>query len=172
MWANGELVENFEYNLKDTPCEIVWRGKSCYYPNNIQKLFPKDKLLVEMGIESYLGVPLHDNEKKSGGLLVVMHNKNDLYPNVYPVKLFEYMAAGIPVVAADYPRWRRIVDDAQCGLLVDPADPKQIGQAIQYLLEHPQEAQSMGRRGQAAARQHYCWSSQAQNLLNIYSELT
>ena len=75
MWANGELAENFEYNLKDTPCEIVWRGKSCYYPKNIQKLFPKDKLLVEMGIESYLGVPLHDNEKKSGGLLVVMNDK-------------------------------------------------------------------------------------------------
>ena len=74
LWANGEYAENFEYFLKDTPCENVVNYGLCYYPNNVQKLFPKDRLLVEMGVESYLGVPLYDNEKKCRGHLVVMHD--------------------------------------------------------------------------------------------------
>jgi len=75
LWVDGELAENIEYDLRDSPCENVWGGKLCYYPKNIQKLFPKDQQLPEMGIESYLGVPLHDSDKKCGGLLVVMHDK-------------------------------------------------------------------------------------------------
>ena len=74
VWANGALAENFEYGLKDTPCENVVSNKACYYPNDVQNLFPKDLLLVEMGVESYLGVPLYDNEKKGRGLLVVLHD--------------------------------------------------------------------------------------------------
>ena len=74
VWANGELAENFEYGLKDTPCRIVANGKNCHYPNNVQKLFPDDQLLIDMGVESYLGVPMFDKEKNIIGLLVVMHD--------------------------------------------------------------------------------------------------
>lgn len=78
VWANEELAENFEYPLKDTPCENVLEDKACYYPDKVQELFPKDQLLVEMGVESYLGVPLHDTEKKCRGLLVVMDEERIL----------------------------------------------------------------------------------------------
>ncbi len=74
VWANGELVENFEYSLNDTPCENVLENKACYIPNKVQSFFPKDQLLVEMEVESYLGVPLHDSGKKCRGLLVVMND--------------------------------------------------------------------------------------------------
>lgn len=74
VWADGKPVKNFEYDLKDTPCENVVNDKVCYYSNGVQTLFPRDRLLAEMGVESYLGVPLHDIEKKCQGLLVVMHD--------------------------------------------------------------------------------------------------
>src|SRR6266404_1304198 len=57
-WMNGELVPNVEYDLEGTPCEEVVRGKLCHYPAGVSKKFPMDIALVEMGIESYLGVPL------------------------------------------------------------------------------------------------------------------
>lgn len=75
VWANGELAENFEYSLKGTPCENMLKNRTFYYPGNVQKLFPADMVLVEMNVESYLSVPLYDNEKKCRGLLVVMHDK-------------------------------------------------------------------------------------------------
>ncbi len=89
-----------------------------------------------------------------------------------PVKLFEYMLAGLPVVASDFPLWRQIVDGAQCGLLVDPLDPDAIAQACQWLLDHPKQAQEMGRRGRAAVIDKYNWSFEAQRLVHFYRGLT
>lgn len=102
--------------------------------------------------------------------LVVLHPE----PNfllAYPVKLFEYMAAGLPVIASDFPMWRRIVTDANCGLLVDPFDVRAIAQAIEFLLTHPEEAQEMGRRGRVAVERTYNWAAEERKLFDIYARL-
>ncbi len=57
-WQNDKLIANVEYDLPGTPCEDVVRGNLCHYPFGVSKKFPLDTALVEMGIESYLGVPL------------------------------------------------------------------------------------------------------------------
>jgi len=88
-----------------------------------------------------------------------------------PMKLFEYMAAGIPVIASTFPAWREIVEEARCGLLVDPLKPQEIAEAMQYLLMHPNEAEEMGRRGMRAVQETYNWKTQARVLLDLYSEL-
>ncbi|MEK6656795.1 MAG: hybrid sensor histidine kinase/response regulator, partial [Nitrospirota bacterium] len=53
--AHGGIGENFEYDLADTPCQNVIQTSPCYYPSNVQQLFPKDKMLIDMGVESYIG---------------------------------------------------------------------------------------------------------------------
>ena len=88
-----------------------------------------------------------------------------------PIKLFEYMAAGIPVISADFPLWRQIVEGAGCGLCVDPLDPRHISLAIRYLLAHPQEAQAMGSRGRRAIKERFNWDCEKRKLLGLYSEL-
>jgi glycosyltransferase involved in cell wall biosynthesis len=89
-----------------------------------------------------------------------------------PIKLFEYMIAGLPVVASNLPRQGEIMRETQCGLLVEPGQPKALAEAIQWLLEHPEEAQAMGKRGRQAVLQTYNWDSQAQLLLHLYRRVT
>jgi glycosyltransferase involved in cell wall biosynthesis len=91
-------------------------------------------------------------------------NQTDSYPN----KLFEYMAAGIPVVASDFPMWREIVEEAGCGLLVDPLDVQQIADAIQWLLDRPQESAVMGRKGMQAIGSQFNWANEAVKLCELY----
>jgi glycosyltransferase involved in cell wall biosynthesis len=103
------------------------------------------------------------------GLLVLRPEPN--FCNAMPIKLFEYMAAGIPVIASDFPLWRQIIGHAGCGLLVDPKDPQAITRAMEYLLSHDAEAEDMGLRGRLAACELYNWNSQERVLLKFYSEL-
>ena len=86
-----------------------------------------------------------------------------------PNKIFEYMAAGIPFVASDFPHWRELGEGA--GLFVNPLDPQAIAQAIDWLLMHPEEAEAMGRRGRELVLKKYNWEAEAQKLLMLYERL-
>lgn len=102
--------------------------------------------------------------------LVTLHPSAAHY-GAWPVKLFEFMYAGIPVIASDFPLWREIIDQAGCGLLVDPLDPAAIAQAIEYLRTHPDEAEAMGRRGRHAVEARYNWEREEAKLQEIFGRL-
>jgi glycosyltransferase involved in cell wall biosynthesis len=93
------------------------------------------------------------------------------YLDALPVKMFEYMAAGIPVIASDFPLWREIVLGNQCGLCVDPMDPTAIAKAIDFLVIHPAEARQMGENGRRAVLERYNWSVEQAKLLTYYKNL-
>jgi glycosyltransferase involved in cell wall biosynthesis len=90
-----------------------------------------------------------------------------------PNKLFEAMAAGIPVVASDLPGMAGIVGETGCGLLCDPTDPAAIGAAIRAILDAPQsERVAYRERAIAAAHGPYSWETQVEILLAEYGRLT
>ena len=70
-WSVDHSHENIEYDLDGTPCEEVVRGNMCHYPRGVKERFPRDLVLVELGIESYLGVPLLDSAGATLGHLAV-----------------------------------------------------------------------------------------------------
>ena len=102
--------------------------------------------------------------------LVCLHPE-PRFMGAWPVKLFEYMAAGLPVVASNFPLWKEIVEGNRCGITVDPLDPKAIAQAIEYLLAHPEEARQMGENGRRAVVEQYNWEQEKGKLLKLYEKL-
>lgn len=102
--------------------------------------------------------------------LVLLHPMNN-YKVIRPNKLYEYMAAGLPVIASDFPHWREVVAPANCGLLVDPLDSSAIARAIEYLLTHPEEAAAMGERGRKAVSERYNWQSECNKFIAAYEQL-
>ena len=107
---------------------------------------------------------------KVRGGLVLLH-PTPKYLEAYPTKMFEYMSAGLPVIVSDFPVWRDIVVRAGCGLPVNPLDPRAIADAMQWLLDHPAEAEAMGRRGREAVEQRYNWATEAEQLIALYEKL-
>lgn len=108
--------------------------------------------------------------KESVAGLVTLHPIIN-YLDALPVKMFEYMAAGLPVIASNFPLWKQIVESNDCGLCVDPLDPKAIARAIDYLINHPEEAEEMGNNGQRAVREQYNWDIEEEKLVQFYNSL-
>jgi glycosyltransferase involved in cell wall biosynthesis len=104
------------------------------------------------------------------GLVLFHPEPNHL--EAMPQKIFEYMGAGLPVIASDFPLWKRIIGSSGCGIFVNPMKPAEIAGAIEYVLTHPDEAEEMGKRGQAAVMESFNWDSESTKLVNLYRELS
>ena len=102
-----------------------------------------------------------------GGLVTFLPLPNHV--DAQPNKMFEYMSAGIPVIASDFPLWREIIEGADCGLCVDPAVPAEIAAAIDRLVEEPELAQRMGENGRKAVLEKYNWPVEEKKLLDLYA---
>lgn len=102
--------------------------------------------------------------------LVLLHPEPN-YLTAEPVKLFEYMCAGIPVIAGDFPSCREIIETVGCGLLVNPLDPEEIASAMEYLHRNSEEAEAMGRRGLEAVQSEYNWRREETILFDLYRSL-
>lgn len=126
------------------------------------------KSITEYGLASRQEVK-HIFSKSVAGIVTFHPAPNHI--EAQPNKLFEYMSAGIPVVASNFPLWKDIVEGNQCGICVDPLDPKQIVAAIQRLVDNVDLAQQMGRNGRDAVERKYNWEAEQQKLVALYDHL-
>ncbi|MBE2234656.1 MAG: glycosyltransferase family 4 protein [Anaerolinea sp.] len=93
------------------------------------------------------------------------------YRAALPVKLFEYMACGLPVIISDFPANRAVVAGADCGILVEPSDVDAVAAAMTRLLDDPAEARRLGANGRRAFEERYNWQALERKLLALYAEL-
>jgi len=122
----------------------------------------------ELGFLGRDGVADILSNSKAG--IVTFHplpNHIDAQPN----KMFEYMSAGLPLITSNFPFWKEIVEGNHCGICVDPLEPKEIAEAIEYIVNNPVEANKMGKNGKKAVLQRYNWNVEEEKLFNIYEEL-
>jgi PAS domain S-box-containing protein len=75
FWARDHIGDNLEYDLAGTPCDAVARGGFCHIPAGVKDRFPRARPLVDLGIESYLGVPFLDGTGAVLGHLAVFDER-------------------------------------------------------------------------------------------------
>lgn len=93
------------------------------------------------------------------------------YINALPTKMFEYMREGLPVVVMDIPILREIIDKYECGLYINSLEPKDIAAAVNWLLNNPEKAIEMGKRGRRAVEIEYNWDTEAAKLIDAYRKI-
>jgi glycosyltransferase involved in cell wall biosynthesis len=93
------------------------------------------------------------------------------YLDSLPVKMFEYMACGLPVVASNFPEWVRLIRESDSGICVNPLDPGEISTAVNDLLSNPEKAGRMGENGHRLVIEKYNWENESAKLVQLYSEI-
>ena len=168
------MHENIIESLQYTKARYLLAGRS-FIPSYMEKL---RSLKMWQRVE-YLGVlpPERVSEvyrRADIGLVLLDYSPNVGYHKgtLGVLKMFEYMMAGIPVVATDFELWKEIIEGEQCGLCVNPHDVRAIADAINHLLDNPTLARQMGENGREAVRKKYNWASQEQVLFDLYDSLT
>lgn len=163
----AEIVDAIQYVTGDTTLALAGDLKHDSLGQALMNS-PGWQRTQALGFLDRAGVKLTLAQSRAG--LVTLHPIPN-YLDALPVKMFEYMAAGIPVITSDFPLWRNIVEQCHCGICVDPLNPKEIASAIEHIIMHPQAAEKMGRNGRRAVQEKYNWTIEKRSLLSLYAGL-
>jgi len=160
-----ELIQALEF----TDAQLILAGtfSPASFENEVKKLKGWSKV-------SYLGQIERDQIaevlKSSVAGIVTLHPTRS-YKESLPIKMFEYMSAGIPMVASNFEYWKEIIDSSECGVCADPLNPKDIAEKIQDLLSDPEKSNRLGSNGLKAFHEKYNWNAEEKKLFTLYEKL-
>lgn len=109
----------------------------------------------------YIGLALITPNRNTGWKTGTMGNN----------KIFEEMMAGLPIICTDFVLWKEFVQRWNCGLCVDPDKDEEIIEAINYLLDNPEEAKKMGENGRKAVEEEFNWCVEEKKLFALYDTI-
>ena len=122
----------------------------------------------------YIGRVSHEeveNYIKKSRMGVVAFLPYPRYAKNIPIKQFEYMGCGVPVIGGYLPSVKRFITAYNSGIIVDPNDARSIADAILKLLDDPKLCKTLGENGIRAVRESYNWGNMEHKLLDIYASL-
>jgi glycosyltransferase involved in cell wall biosynthesis len=107
----------------------------------------------------------------NSALGVVLFDKTPNHLHSLSTKMFEYMAAGLPIMVSDLPSNVKLLDTTAAGIYIDPDSVEQIAQNLERLLSDPQKLSQWGANGRKAVVSDYSWENEKDKYLGLYSEL-
>jgi len=124
------------------------------------------KYTTDVGFKPLSEVYSYASSSDIGVVIFLPHpNHNEALPN----KPFDYMASSIPFIFSNFKYWETIF--SECGLSVNPEDPKDIAEKIQSLLENKELRIKLGKRGRELVETKYNWENESKKLIDLYKEL-
>ena len=168
------LIEALPFIVKDfTNVKAQFVGR--YHPENYKVQLKKraEELDVSEYIELDGMLPWVENFKRTAKAHIgcVFYEDNPNNRVTLPNRLYEYMYCGVAVLGEDFPEVRRVVNDSECGLLVDSSSPKDIADKVLYLFNNPDEMIEMGHRGREAIMTKYNYETALESLQDFYSDI-
>jgi glycosyltransferase involved in cell wall biosynthesis len=169
-----QAVESLPIILKKVP-EVVMRFAGRYYPSGY-----KEALQAKAGKLGVAGrvifddmVPWAENFKRTASAFIgcVFYEDNINNKVTLPNRIYEYMYCGAAVLGEDFPEVRRVINDTGCGIVVNSSDPSAIAAAAVKMLQDPEAAAEMGRRGREAVLTSYNFDSVLPELQNFYKQI-
>jgi glycosyltransferase involved in cell wall biosynthesis len=148
----------------DVSLVVVGEGVEVERVRSLAAESPRLKYLGRLPHAAVAGVLAH--------ALVALSPKSDsshATSGVVPLKLFEAMACGVPVIVTDLPGQADIVRENDCGIVIPPRDPIAIGAAVRRISEDEERRREMGRNSRAAAVARYSWDAAAAKTERVLS---
>lgn len=109
---------------------------------------------------------------RSIGGLVPKNNRGDRDgTGLFPLKIFETLACGVPAVVTDFPGQADLVRENECGLVIPPEDPQALAEAVARLAADPHAARAMGLRGAAVVQGGHSWQARAEQTSALIGRL-
>ncbi|MFA7024255.1 MAG: glycosyltransferase [Candidatus Cloacimonadaceae bacterium] len=102
---------------------------------------------------------------------VVLFDRSPNHLHSLSTKMFEYMAAALPILVSDLPANRKLLDKAVAGLYIDSSDVSLIQDVLNKLLSEPEKLAQMGAEGKRLVTQELSWESEKARYLKLYEEL-
>lgn len=141
------------------------------FKNELSKLINKYKLNSHVAICGVIShEKVYDEFEKAHIGLSILHPDPNFIESI-PTKLYEYMSVGIPVIASNFPMWKKIIEKHQCGICVNPLNTKDIAEAIISIIDNPIKSMKMGTNGIAPVEDFYNWEKESLKLINIYDDI-
>lgn len=161
-----EVIQAMEYLNGQAELWLLGEWESEGFEKECRSLegFQYTKYLGFKEIEEVYGYM----KKSDLGIATLYPVKN--YLNSLPVKAFEYMACGLPIVMSNFPYWQELFKD--CALFADPKDPKDIAERINVLLEDINLRIRLGKAGRDLVEKKYSWEAESTKLLDLYKDLS
>jgi glycosyltransferase involved in cell wall biosynthesis len=146
LWLVGEFSEpGFQQEiLSSLPSNVKWFGHKKWI--DVLHLYGRAKVAV------------------------VLHHPTPNHRNAMPIKLFEYLGAGLPVIASDMPQFRELLQG--CGVQVNPMDVTQIRATIEEMLSDEDKMAEMSRLGRERIMTSFRWEDESRILIDFYTKLT
>lgn len=168
QWNHHVILKALE-SFSD--CKYVLCGSENAYLDSL-KAMPAWNQVVYLGKIPHAKV-IEAMEKCMIGISLLTPGRNTAWNTgtMGNTKIFEQMAAGLPVVCTNFDLWRAFIEQYHCGICVDPTDEEQVSSAIRQLLEHPEKAREMGQNGRKAVETEFNWEIPKKKLLDLYSNL-
>lgn len=164
MRGINEMIES----LRLAKTELILAGE--FSPSSLSEKYLKqaDNFI------SYRGYVSRDEVKKIynqsiAGLLLLHPTKN--YLRSMPIKMFEYMEAGLPIIASNFPLWKKIFEQYGCVIWVNPFDINEIAEAIVLLKENENLRNEMGLKARKAVIENFNWNAESKKLIQLYQSI-
>jgi glycosyltransferase involved in cell wall biosynthesis len=162
-----ELVECARRVSQRLPIKLMLVGSSREI--DLEELVKGDRDIIE-----YLGWKNRDEINRlfrEAHIGLMLLHPTPAYLSVVPNKIYEYMSAGLPIVASDFGPVRRLLDEVGAGLTVNPFDPEESSNAVCRILEDPSLWKEMSGNGREASRVEFNWEKEEGTLLSLYRDI-